>query len=52
LIKGTASLTEETALNLEQVLGSTAGFWLSREAQYRELIARESELEKLKAYIL
>ena len=51
LIKGTASLTEETALKLEQVLGSTAGFRLNREALYRELIAKKSELEKLKAYI-
>lgn len=49
LIKGNASITEETALKLERVLGSTAGFWLSREAQYRELIARKSELEELKA---
>jgi len=51
LVKGNASITEETALRLERVLGSTAGFWLNREAQYRELIARKSELEELKAYI-
>jgi addiction module HigA family antidote len=49
LIKGNASITEETALKLERVLGSTAGFWLSREAQYRESIARQSELNDLKA---
>ena len=48
LVKGNASITEETALKLERVLGSTAGFWLNREAQYRELIARKSELEELK----
>jgi len=52
LVKGSASITEEAALKLEQVLGSTAGFWLNREALYRELIAKKSELEKLKAYIL
>ena len=40
LIQGNASLTEETALNLERVLESTAGFWLNREVQYRDLIAR------------
>ncbi len=36
LVKGNASITEETGLKLERVLGSTAGFWLNREAQYRE----------------
>ncbi|MGB4406261.1 MAG: HigA family addiction module antitoxin [Sphaerochaeta sp.] len=40
LVQGNACITEETALKLEQVLGSTAGFWLNREAQYRSLIAR------------
>lgn len=49
LIKGNATITEETALKLERVLGSTAGFWLGREAQYREMIARRSELDDLKA---
>lgn len=38
LIEGNASITEEIALKLERALGSTAGFWLNREAQYRELI--------------
>jgi addiction module HigA family antidote len=35
LIQGRASVTPETASRLETVLGSTAGFWLRREAQYR-----------------
>jgi HTH-type transcriptional regulator/antitoxin HigA len=35
LIDGKAPITEETALKLENVLGSTAGFWLRREALYR-----------------
>lgn len=51
LIKGTASITEETALKLERVLGSTAGFWLTREAQYRESLARQAELEDLKPFV-
>ncbi|TFI53578.1 helix-turn-helix domain-containing protein [Mastigocladus laminosus UU774] len=34
LIKGEVSINEEIALKLEQVLGSTAAFWLRREAQY------------------
>ena len=48
LIKGAAGITEEAALKLERVLGSTAGFWLNREAQYREALARQAELEDLK----
>ena len=41
LIEGNASITDEIALKLERALGSTAGFWLHREAQYRELINRQ-----------
>jgi len=48
LLKGEASITEETAMLLKQVLGSTAGFWLEREAQYREALARKSCVRKLK----
>jgi HTH-type transcriptional regulator/antitoxin HigA len=43
LINGKASITEETALKLERVLGSTARFWLTREANYREALARTKE---------
>ena len=32
LVKGKAAINEETALRLERVLGSTVGFWLTREA--------------------
>lgn len=41
LVEGHASITEEIALKLERALGSTAGFWLHREAQYRELLDRQ-----------
>lgn len=40
LIKSKAALTEDAALRLERVLGSTANFWLNREAKYREHLAR------------
>ena len=40
LIKGEASLSEDVALRLERVLGSTARFWLNRETIYRERLAR------------
>jgi HTH-type transcriptional regulator/antitoxin HigA len=36
LINGKASITDETAIRLERVIGSTARFWLAREGQYRE----------------
>ncbi len=49
LINGKASITEDTALKLERVLGSSARFWLVREAQYRETIARQAELKNLEA---
>jgi HTH-type transcriptional regulator / antitoxin HigA len=46
LINGKASITEETALKLENVLGSNVSFWLSREAQYRAKLAqKEAELD-------
>lgn len=40
-INGKASITEETASRLERVIGSTAGFWLRREALYRERQERQ-----------
>jgi len=47
LINGKAPITEDTALKLEHVLGSTARFWLNREVQYREVLARSAALVKL-----
>ena len=41
LINGKASITEETAIKLESVLGGSTSFWLSREAQYRAKIAEQ-----------
>lgn len=51
LIKGKAAINEETALKLERVLGSTVGFWLSREARYREALTRRHEFTALKPYV-
>jgi addiction module HigA family antidote len=47
LINGKAPITEDTAMKLEHVLGSTARFWLNREVQYREVLARTAALAKL-----
>lgn len=46
LIKGKVPLTEDAAIRLERVLGSTVGFWLAREARYRERCARLEATEK------
>lgn len=40
LVNGKVPLSEDAAMKLERVLGSTVGFWLSREAKYREHCAR------------
>ena len=44
LVSGKATLLPETALKLESTVGGSAQFWLTREAQYREALAR-SEAE-------
>lgn len=36
LVNGKVSITEDTALRLERVLGGSMVFWLNREAQYRK----------------
>ena len=46
LIEGKVPLTEDTALRLEQVLGSTVKFWLNREVKYREHLGDIEQLEK------
>jgi HTH-type transcriptional regulator/antitoxin HigA len=51
LLKGAASITQDTALKLEKVLGSTARFWLGLEAQYREQLARKDDVYALEADI-
>lgn len=43
IVKGKASITPETALQFERVLGIPAGFWMAREQNYREHLARAKE---------
>lgn len=43
LVKGKASLSEDAALRLHRVLGGSVGFWLTREARYRERLAEIRE---------
>ncbi|MGV3571404.1 MAG: helix-turn-helix domain-containing protein [Ramlibacter sp.] len=51
LVKGHVSLSEEAAVRLHTVLGGSVGFWLAREAQYREHVALREELEKHAAMV-
>lgn len=46
LVNGKVPLTDEVATKLANVLGSTIGFWLSREAKFREHLARIEEEKK------
>jgi len=41
LINGKAPITEDTASRLERAIGSSAGFWLRKEAAYRERLERQ-----------
>lgn len=47
IIRGKASITPETALQLEKVFSVPASFWNNREKRYREYLARQAELESL-----
>lgn len=46
MVLGTKEITEDTALELERVLGVPAHFWLAREARYREFLARQRDAER------
>jgi HTH-type transcriptional regulator / antitoxin HigA len=49
LVRGRASISASTAMKLEAVVGGNARFWLTREAQYQEVMARRERLEALRA---
>jgi addiction module HigA family antidote len=51
IVQGKAAITAETALQLEQVLHIPASFWLKREQQYRESLARLAEEERLESWV-
>jgi len=51
IIQGKAAITAETALQLEQVLGIPASFWLRLEQQYQEALVRLAEEERLKVWV-
>ncbi|GEM_PF-1026330 len=47
IINGKAEITEETALQLELVLGIPAHFWNNRERRYREFLAKQDQQKTL-----
>lgn len=47
IISGKAPITVNTALQLEKVLGIETQFWLNRESNYREKLARLEQQEQL-----
>jgi HTH-type transcriptional regulator/antitoxin HigA len=47
IVKGKAAITPETAIQLERVLGIAASFWIAREQNYRESLARAKEASSL-----
>jgi HTH-type transcriptional regulator / antitoxin HigA len=49
IVQGKAPISAETALQFELVLGVPARFWLEREQQYRESLARRDEAASLAA---
>jgi len=51
IIKGKAAITAETAIQFERALGIPASFWLAREQNYREAIARSDDLATLQSQV-
>lgn len=47
IINGKVSITPETALQLERVLGVPAKFWMNLETNYRQTLARLEEQSRL-----
>ena len=51
ILAGKKEITEDTALELERVLEVPAQFWLVREAQYREYLARQRSAEASREHV-
>lgn len=46
IIKAKVALTNEMAFRLSAVLGSSVEFWMNREAQYRQQLARINSVDR------
>ena len=51
LINAKVPLTEDAAIRLQKVLGAPVGFWLTREAQYRERLAVQDAVARQAAMV-
>ena len=51
ILAGKKEITEDTALELERVLEVPAQFWLAREAQFREHLARRRSAEVSREHV-
>jgi HTH-type transcriptional regulator / antitoxin HigA len=52
LINGNTAITDDTALQLERVLGSPASFWLTREAHYRKRLAETKSVSPWRSLLI
>jgi HTH-type transcriptional regulator/antitoxin HigA len=51
IINGKASITSETALTFEHVLGTRASLWMNLESNHRLHVARREEQDRLSSYV-
>lgn len=51
ILAGKKEITEDTAIELERVLQVPAQFWLARESQYREYLARRRSADALREFV-
>jgi HTH-type transcriptional regulator/antitoxin HigA len=51
ILAGKKEITEDTALELERVLQVPAQFWLAREAQFREYLARRRSSQAAREHV-
>lgn len=51
MVLGAKEITEDSALELERVLGTPAHFWLARESRYREYLARQRDASRAESSV-
>jgi len=51
IVNGKAAITSETALQLERVLGIPASFWSSLELNYRDVLAKADDRERMRPWL-
>lgn len=51
IINGIATISQDTALGLELVLGVKAHFWLNLETRYQESLARKNEDQRMMDFV-